>query len=234
MGASSTIRPAWTFPPGERERVMNRPAVRQTSPDTTQAEPGQMAPVLRGMDVSVLFQQAVSAGVVGLHDPRRPAAVLRTVWPVVVNPIQCMRGRRFPAHVCQESIVTGEPTLTYHDAATAIIFERRVLRIRAPFSCAAPRPKFCGRVPMTGIPMHPHAVGARVTFQAATTAGVSFAQGGARNRSVRAAITAAVPRGLAADVQRCTTDYDETAESLACQIHQFHAGMMHSTTVVSQ
>ena len=73
-----------------------------------------------------------SASTVGrLLTAASPAAVLRGVWPIVVDTIQGGSNWPFLAHIVHKRIKTVQPPLADRDATSAVIGKRGVLLVVA-------------------------------------------------------------------------------------------------------
>jgi hypothetical protein len=95
-------------------------------------EPKPLAPYDHGRGCTVLGHHYVGPLVAVLFFPGRPAAVLRRVRSVIVNPVQRVRWRRTAAHVREKRFVRPSPSIAHGDSAAAIVRPTRQGLVGAP------------------------------------------------------------------------------------------------------
>jgi hypothetical protein len=120
------------------ERGFNAEAVRQTLVNRIRRHLQSSAPCRNRERFAVVRDHAVASLVLVLLLRRRPAAILRRVRAVVVAPIKRVQRRRTFAHVGEERGEIMLPSVAHHDAASAVAWIRRVVRIRTALLRARP------------------------------------------------------------------------------------------------
>ena len=111
--------------------VLDRPAPLESGVDRGPVEPGA-ASQLRGCELLPLELEGLRpAGVRGLFPPCGPPAILREVWAVVIDPVQC-RARRAVSHVCMKRSDAASPLVADVDPSSSVVGVGRVVGVVAP------------------------------------------------------------------------------------------------------
>lgn len=102
------------------------------------ADPGAGSPILSRQCFAIQRDQNSPALIPKLLAAQRPSAVFNVVWPVVVDSLQRVFFSRWMTHVGNKSLKRGAPRVTNCDAAPAVVFEKRVVRVFAALLHAGP------------------------------------------------------------------------------------------------
>jgi len=157
-----------------------------------------------------LERRACPTLVSALLAARRPSAVPRGVWPVIVDPVNAVIGRRAVPHVGVELLEGGPPLRTHRDAAAAVVRISCVACIQASVAQGQPG-GVLGRPP----PTMPE-TGLRVIAQAATRKGVACTEMPDEDRGRGTAVAPTGPSGLSGCAVLLVTAYDgQATESTA-------------------
>jgi len=87
-------------------------------------------------------ENRVTSGVVVLLFMSGPIAIAWTIIAIVVFALQGLLASGLGAHVGEERLKGSQPSLAHGNAATAVVFESRIISIAAPGQHVGPRTVF--------------------------------------------------------------------------------------------
>lgn len=149
--------------------------------------------------------------------PSGPPAIRRPIVPVIVDPVQCVSTRP-RAHVCEECGEALAPSLTYSDAAAAVVLEGVMVGVVATRFHGQPA-LMCRRAgPAMGRSVAP--------FPTTATNDAPTAQPRGRRGCRVTAVAAALPLTGALTVRRNRLQGHQAAKSLAADVV---CGLTHPT-----
>lgn len=130
--------------PARRRRQCrtNGPSERKAFPQRTDADTDFARPFRDGQRAPVVSQPHVAASISGLLALCSPAAILRRVRPVVVDPVQCVADGWTRPHVGQKRLKGLAPSVAHGDAASSIPEIAGIARIQTTPFCGRPRQVF--------------------------------------------------------------------------------------------
>jgi hypothetical protein len=155
---------------------------------------------------------------------RSPAAVLGSIGPVIVDPIDRHSGGRF-AHVFKESLEAVEPTVADENSAAAVIFEVLVFWVETtPLHPCPALVSWCVRAPMCSVASIQH-----LTLKAAATDCFTADHPNHRDWFVCPAVAMTEPDRFLEFVSMQEVERDQATEALACDIlASGHSGLRES------
>lgn len=102
-----------------RESLFDWPSTIQPSDKAGVVDPCLSRPVGNGHSLPAMLNESGGAGVVHLLASRRPPAVLRRIWAVIVNAVQFVTVRTRP-HVRKEDVEILEPSFVHEDPSATV------------------------------------------------------------------------------------------------------------------
>lgn len=174
-------------------------------------------------ELTELVPPARPVAILGLFFAGSPAAVVRTVRPVVVDALDGVAEARALANVGKEAAEVG-PSLAYRDAASAVAIEVDSARIQAALPHGHPRAVGRGRALVRGVAVS----GEGVSVKAAATLVFSAAEVGRPRKACCAAVAATEPAPLALNGNFFETNYGESPESLSNDLESRRHRVLHS------
>lgn len=118
---------------------MSRPSSIQSSSDQCAGKSCFLAPLRDSLRSAIAFYVAITTTVIQLHIVSGPAAILRRIWAIYVNPINRVLTRWSLSHVRQEVHKRFTPALAHINTSASIAFIGWALRILTSSAHVRPR-----------------------------------------------------------------------------------------------